>query len=208
MIQKFRLLLFLCMTTVLPLATFAQGELQYAGLSSKKMNYTASTQNNTQWCWAASIQMVLRYYGVYVTQEQIVERTFGVKRNGQLPNLTASPEIITANLNKWGVDNKGQKYRVKAVWGQNAPAPNVLLKEMKANRPVIIGYEGPQGGHAVVVTAVGYADTRRGPAIEEIIVRDPWPSRRNQRRKGRVVYDGADLANRIGDYWIIRVYKY
>lgn len=152
--------------------------------------------------------MVLRYYGVYVTQEQIVERTFGVKRNGRLPNLTASPEIITANLNKWGVDNRGQRYRVQAVWGQNAPAPNVLLKEMKANRPLIIGYEGEQGGHAVVVTAVGYTDSRRGPAIEEIVVRDPWPSKRNRRRKGRIVYDGLDLANRIGDYWIIRVYKY
>ncbi len=207
MTQKFRLLLILCLTT-LSWSAFPQADLQYAGLSSKKMNYTASVQNNTQWCWAASIQMVLRYYGVYVTQEQIVARTFGTKRNGQLPNLTASPEVITANLNKWGVDNRGQKYRVQAFWGQNAPAPNVLLKEMKANRPVIIGYEGPQGGHAVVVTAVGYQDTRSGTAIEEIIVRDPWPSRRNRRRRGRVVYDGIDLANRIGDYWIIRVYKY
>ena len=172
------------------------------------MNYTASTQNNTQWCWAASIQMVLRYYGVYVTQEQIVKRSFGVTRNGQLPNRTASPELITANLNKWGVDNRGQRYRVQATWGRHAPHPDMLIREMKADRPVIIGYEGEDGGHAVVITAVGIANTNRGPAIEEIVVRDPWPSRRNVRRKGRVVYPGIDLANRIGDYWFIRVYKY
>lgn len=183
-------------------------DLKYEGVSSKKMNYTSSTQNNTQWCWAASIQMVLKYYGVYVTQEQIVERSFGVKRNGQLPNLTASPEVITANLNKWGVDNKGQHYRVRAIWGQHAPRPDLLLKEMEANRPVIIGYEGNEGGHAVVITAVGFTDTQRGPSIEEIVVRDPWPSRRNRRRRGRIVYDGLNLANKIGDYWFIRVQKY
>ncbi|EAY31875.1 hypothetical protein M23134_01904 [Microscilla marina ATCC 23134] len=183
-------------------------ELYYEGVSSKKMNYTASVQNNTQWCWAASIQMVLKYYGVYVTQEQIVQRSFGVKRNGQLPNLTASPELITANLNKWGVDNRGQRYRVQATWGRNAPHPDMLLKEMRAKYPVIIGYEGENGGHAVVITAVGILDTQQGPAIEEIVVRDPWPSRRNRRRKGRVVYPGEDLANRIGDYWFIRVQKY
>lgn len=191
-----------------PTKLLAQEELQYEGVSSKRMNYTASAQNNTQWCWAASIQMVLKYYGIYVSQEQIVRRTFGTQRNGQLPNFTASPEVITANLNKWGVDNKGQRYRVQATWGRNAPPPNLLLKEMKANRPVIIGYEGEQGGHAVVLTAVGFVETRRGPAIEEIVVRDPWPSRQNRRRKGRIIYDGLNLANKIGDYWFIRVQKY
>ena len=183
-------------------------DLKYEGVSSKKMNYTASTQNNSQWCWAASIQMVLKYYGVQVTQEQIVERSFGVKRNGQLPNLTASPEVITANLNKWGVDNKGQRYRVKATWGRNAPRPDLLLREMEANHPVIIGYEGNEGGHAVVITAVGFLNTQGGPSIEEIVVRDPWPSRRNSRRRGRIVYDGLNFANKIGDYWFIRVVKY
>ena len=205
MTRKFYYYLALCLC----LGTSAQAQkLRYEGVSSKKMNYTASTQNNTQWCWAASIQMVLRYYGVYVTQEQIVKRSFGVTRNGQLPNRTASPELITANLNKWGVDNRGQRYRVQATWGRHAPHPDMLIREMKADRPVIIGYEGEDGGHAVVITAVGIANTNRGPAIEEIVVRDPWPSRRNVRRKGRVVYPGIDLANRIGDYWFIRVYKY
>lgn len=191
-----------------PAKLLAQEMLHYEGVSSEKMNYTTSTQNNTQWCWAASIQMVLKYYGIYVSQEQIVRRTFGTKRNGQLPNFTASPEVITANLNKWGIDNKGQHYRVQAIWGHNAPPPYLLLKEMKANRPVIIGYESEQGGHAVVLTAVGFVETRRGPAIEEIVVRDPWPSRRNRRRKGRIVYDGLQLADKIGDYWFIKVQKY
>lgn len=203
--QKF----YYCLALCLCLGASVQAQkLRYEGVSSKKMNYTASTQNNTQWCWAASIQMVLRYYGVYVNQEQIVKRSFGVAPNGKLPNRTASPELITANLNKWGVDNRGQRYRVQATWGRHAPHPDMLIKEMKADRPVIIGYEGEDGGHAVVITAVGIANTNRGPAIEEIVVRDPWPSRRNVRRKGRVVYPGIDLANRIGDYWFIRVYKY
>jgi len=30
------------------------------------------------WYWAASIQMVLNYHGLYVTQEQIVQRVFGL----------------------------------------------------------------------------------------------------------------------------------
>lgn len=54
MTQKFRLYLsglsLILLTMTFSANTFAQNnqnKLQYAGVSSKKMNYTASTQNNT-----------------------------------------------------------------------------------------------------------------------------------------------------------------
>ena len=50
------------------------------GIPTETFNFVASTQRSTNWCWAASIQMTLNYYGVAITQEEIVARTYGTDR--------------------------------------------------------------------------------------------------------------------------------
>jgi len=59
-----------------------QPGLYCAGIPSKDFKYRAAPessgrQRQTNWCWAASIQMVLNFHGVDVTQEEIVQRIFG-----------------------------------------------------------------------------------------------------------------------------------
>ncbi|MGH7602471.1 MAG: C39 family peptidase [Gemmatimonadaceae bacterium] len=34
-------------------------------------------QANSNWCWAASIQMILNYYGISIKQQEIVGRSYG-----------------------------------------------------------------------------------------------------------------------------------
>ena len=180
----------------------------YVGIPRNEFEFSAASQLNSQWCWAASIQMVLNYYGVSITQPQIVARTYGTDPYGRLPNWGGSFQAITANLNNWNVDNNGDPYIVRASVSAGAPTPVYLLRELEAKHPVIIGYaSGPASAHAVVITAASYMPSPNGPIIQSLIVRDPWPSEINVQNHGRVEYPGASLAQYIQAHWYIRVQK-
>ncbi len=183
---------------------FAQ-QVTYVGIPSSTFNYFASAQQNSNWCWAASLQMIFNYYGVNITQEQIVGRSYGRDPYGNLPNWTGSFQIITANLNNWNMDNSGRQYSVSASLNWGAPTPAYLVQELSQQRPVLIGYQNGPGGHAVVITGCSYIQTFSGPLIQSIIVRDPWPSPENVATGGRVEYPGLNLASRIQAHWYIRV---
>ena len=92
---------------------------EYIGIPSVQMNYMAAAQRNSQWCWAAAIQMVLNYYGVNILQEQIVARTYGTDPYGRLPDWAGRLDAITTNLNNWSIDNAGRTCVVLSTlnWG-------------------------------------------------------------------------------------------
>ena len=180
-------------------------KIYYVGIPNAKMNYYASYQQKPQWCWAASIQMVLKYYGVNLSQKQIVRRTYG-QTNGELPDWAASIETIHKNLNHKGVDLDGRHYIVNAQVGMGAPDPMLLISELSHKRPIVIGYHADIGGHVVLITAVSYYESNRGPIIRTIVVRDPSPDTENHFMEGRVEFDGATLAKLIDAYWLVRVY--
>jgi hypothetical protein len=184
------------------------GQPQYVGIPRNEFEFYAAAQQNSQWCWAASIQMVLNYYGVSIGQQQIVGRTYGTDPYGRLPNWSGSFQAITANLNNWSIDNNGAPYVVQASVYPGAPTPAYLLRELQDKHPVMIGYaSGPQSGHAVVITAASYIPSPQGPMIQSLIVRDPWPSPANVQNRGRVEYPGAALAQYIQAHWYVRVQK-
>ncbi|MFB9843548.1 C39 family peptidase [Mucilaginibacter ginsenosidivorans] len=187
--------------------TFSQDQQPvYVGIRSEDFKFYASPQHNSNWCWAASLQMIFNYYGVNITQEQIVARSYGIDPNGELPNWTGSWQVITANLNNWSVDNSGRQYAVRAVFYQGAPNPAYLIQELSRQHPILIGYQsGPNSGHAVVITACSYTESYYGPVIQSIVVRDPWPSEENAATEGRREYTGISLANLIQGHWYIMV---
>ena len=191
-------------------ATFGQpvGGLHQVGIPAAEMDFVAASQGNSQWCWAAAIQMVLGYHGVGITQQQIVARTYGTDWWGNLPDWGGSLEAITRNLNNWSIDNYGQQYAVGADLNWGAPPPAVLIEELQNGRPMIIGYRsGPASGHAVVLTAATFSLTAYGPVIHSVVVRDPWPSPANVVNRGRVEYDGRSLAAFIEAHWRISVVR-
>src|SRR5579872_4056574 len=118
--------------------SFAQEQQAvYVGIKSDTFSYFASSQHNTNWCWAASIQMIFNYYGIDITQEQIVARSYGVSSTGLLPDWTGNLEVITANLNNWSVDNGGRQYMVRAYCYPGPPTPAYLIQELSLKRPVL-----------------------------------------------------------------------
>jgi hypothetical protein len=144
----------------------------YVGIKSDTFRYFSSQQHSSNWCWAASLQMIFNYYGIAITQEQIVARSCGVVTKGALPNRTGNWRVITANLNNWSVDNAGKQYIVRAVFNSGPPDPVYLIGQLSLKRPVLIGYRtGPNSAHAVVITACSYIQTDDGPVIQSFIVR-------------------------------------
>lgn len=187
-------------------ASPANGSSMLMGIPSEALDVTYSSQRNSMWCWAASIQMVLQYHGIRTVQQDIVARTFGPDAQGNLPNKPGDLKSITANLNNFNVDRAGTTYQVESIFGEGAPPVSLLLDEMDRREPLIIGYRsGPNMGHAVVITGVVYSQTAQGPMIHKIIVRDPWPSDENRATNGRVEYDAREFAPKIQGYWKVRV---
>lgn len=203
--KKIKFILSIILMMIIGRVGFSQ-QLIYAGIPSNNFSYFASSQHNSNWCWAASLQMIFNYYHVDITQEQIVRRSYGVDPYGNLPNWTGSFNVITTNLNNWSVDNSGKTYAVTASLNWGAPTPAYLIQELNAQRPVLIGYSSsPTTGHAVVITACSYIQTVNGPMIQTIIVRDPFPTPENIANRGRVEYPGANFANLMQAHWYIRI---
>lgn len=178
----------------------------FVGIPKEKFDYVAASQHEDNWCWAATIQMMLNYYGIPVTQEEIVKNTFGTNRYGELPDVPASHRIMTENLNTAAKDEQGKLKEIRAELHFGSPDPSYLIEQLALEHPVLISYEtGESTEHAVIITGVSYVETSHGPELDKIIVRDPWPSEEKLSNLGRVEYDGLRFSNLITAYWEIDI---
>jgi len=141
-----------------------------AGIDSSVAHVTAATvggQHLSQWCWAACIEMVFRYYGLQVPQAQIVQQTWG-----RIVNLPGLPGQILENLNRPWIDAAGRQFRVSGdAFTAN---PITAAQDLAQDMPLIIGTMG----HAMVLTALTYVRDLNGNGyVISAVVRDPWPGR-------------------------------
>ncbi len=181
----------------------------HVGIPSEKFNIVVDYQEKSNWCWAATMQMIYNYYGIDITQEQIVARSFGHDPiTGMPPDSAATFELVNWNLNGKGVDNAGRRYFVRHELYVGPPDVNRLIRTLHERRPVLVGYaSGPNSSHAVIVSGCTYKQTFWGPQIQTLVVRDPDPSKvfTNYPYPGRVEYWGKDLANLIERHWYIDI---
>jgi hypothetical protein len=141
-----------------------------AGIDSSVAHVTAAAvggQHLSQWCWAACIEMVFRYYGLQVPQAQIVQQTWG-----QIVNLPGQPGQILANLNRPWIDAAGRRFGVSGdAFTAN---PITAAQDLAQDMPLIIGTMG----HAMVLTSLTYIRDQFGNGnVTAAVVRDPWPGR-------------------------------
>ena len=145
-----------------------------AGVPSEHFEYyaapsVAGRQRQSKWCWAASIQMVLNYHGLNVTQEQIVQRVFG-----GMYDAPANLNQISYALTGWAPDTRGRFSTIHATLC--GLTPSQLITDLSNNWPLIVGLRGWPIGHACVLTTVEYTRIMSGfPWLTKAIYRDPWP---------------------------------
>ncbi len=148
-----------------------------AGIPSGEFEYFAAPQTEghqrqSNWCWAATVQMVLNYRGVPVSQEQIVQRIF----NGSVPNVPGQPDQILTALSGWAFTRNGQ--RVMLSSSPFAFDDSEIVRDLAGRWPIVVGVRSsPNSGHALVLTAVTYqVDQWNRPIVLTAILRDPWPN--------------------------------
>jgi hypothetical protein len=158
--------------------------------------HAGSSQRMPQWCWAAALETVFRYYGVDRTQEQIVLATYGA-----LVNLPAfAPQQLYGALNAASFARNGGVDVTVGNFGVGAPQPRFLLSELGEEHPVIAWYRNPggAGGHAVVVYGANYHTSPVGPIVTHIKFFDPWPG------NGERVVEAATLASAMTHFFVVR----
>jgi hypothetical protein len=130
-------------------------------------------QYQSQWCWAASISMLYRYYRHPVGQQRIVSEVYG----GAVNMPAGSGLVIARQLNRNWLDDNGKAFtsRLTAAYdfdaGVLAINNNWIINELDKDRPMIIANRS----HAFVGTAIQYYVTPQGPYVVSIGVFDPWP---------------------------------
>lgn len=153
------------------------------GIPSKDIQTVYQSQNRSQWCWAACLEMIFRYHGMPIRQEQIVTETFGAQ-----VNLPAQESIILQNVNRqWFV--RGRWYLVRSDF--TTITPDVAAWELKDRRPLIVGTMG----HAMVLTSMSYQRAVDGAGRPfQVVVRDPWPGHGRRELSGQEIF-GINPAN-------------
>ncbi|MCW5939604.1 MAG: C39 family peptidase [Fimbriimonadaceae bacterium] len=130
---------------------------------------TASEQQMSQWCWAASVSNVFAYHGHPLAQEKIVTEVYGGLVN--LPSFTA--RRIAQQLNRNWTDDDGVEFKARLTSAYDSAAGvyltnnEILKNEIRAGRPVVIGTT-----HCMVVTAIDSAEDGR---VVGAGLYDPWP---------------------------------
>ncbi|MCE5180715.1 MAG: C39 family peptidase [Betaproteobacteria bacterium] len=155
------------------------------GLDSGKVDKAFDFQKDPVWCWAATIEMALNYYGFNITQKKIVERTFGAAVSS-----TGNWMQMTNNLNYLGTTADGKKVLVSATVYMGAPSNEAIVNHLRQQKPIILAFNNPNtfSGHAILVTGVEFHYVGDRVFIDKMIIRDPYPySQDHVDRRGKVV---------------------
>lgn len=132
-----------------------------AGLAPAALHSMYQPQQASNWCWAASIAMVLRRYGMNVAQEQVVRAQFG-----QAENLRVSAETIGALLTRGWDDDAGRHASASVMllppWRRalGFAAPEVL-DDLAGAHPLLVQTRH----HAMLLVQVVYERRSDGGAI-------------------------------------------
>lgn len=132
-----------------------------SGLSAAGMAAIFQAQEASNWCWAASVAMILRRYGGQVTQQEVVRTALGVPENQR-----ATERAVAGLLNRTWRDALGQTLvasaQAVARWhrGMGLAAPEVL-EDLALGHPLLLGAQE----HAMVLVQVTYERRSDGKAL-------------------------------------------
>jgi len=138
-----------------------------SGLPAAALSAIFEPQQASNWCWAASIAMILRRYGVAVPQEQLVRTALGAPSNER-----ASARAIEQLLNRAWNDGSGHglvaSAQPLAPWRRalGVAAPEVL-EDLGRGKPLLVGVQQ----HAMVLVQVAYERRTDGQALTPAGVR-------------------------------------
>lgn len=137
------------------------------GLAPDLLASLAQPQRASQWCWAASVSMLLGRYGLQVRQEDVVRAWYG-----SAVNLGVGAAALGQLLQRPWRDGRGRGVRTAFATvpaspdGLGSPA---VLDELAGGRPLLLGSRG----HAVLLVGVELERSAGGTRVLQATVLDP-----------------------------------
>ena len=176
-------------------------EFEYMRATS--VNYGEQIQSN--WCWAACVQMVLNYHGLSVNQLDVVTRIYG----SPYVNQPADEQQILYALSGWAADYRGRYSSINAYGGNTSVQE--IINGLSGKWPLIVGLRNSEGsiGHACVLTAIYYSNQYdnygnfTGYVPEKVVIRDPFPT--NVSRQELSWTDFQNRAFMVLKIWVTRL---
>lgn len=101
-------------------------------------------QEKDNWCWAACVQMIMRCYGEWESQSNIVERVYG-----EAYNWTSTGNDIAEAFNGWN------GWRVKSFKQKSV---QILIDELLSHGSILVG----KAEHAYLLTQIYYTKDYKG----------------------------------------------
>jgi hypothetical protein len=135
-------------------------------------------QTDENWCWAASLEMALRCYGLQVPQREIVRHIYGAILGGARDHKGSSEDIVHA-LDGWTADVKGRPFKAVIEAWQGKPPAQVMRTELAAKRPIILSLNVDPDHpwhhlyHAVVLAGGQCTLWPSGPQFYSLSILDP-----------------------------------
>lgn len=179
-----------------------------AQLDDSRLRASFQAQSSPAWCWAASVQIALRYYGIDIDQPTLLKHTFGA-----LPPADGNLLADSQRLNQvfyW----KGRRYIISvspspmsghpllpSPW---ATTPEAIVNHLKRGRPILVGYASAHYGlHTVLLTGVDYSLTASGKVqLHRLRVMDPYPYDQAHIDRGGVIdYPDGKLPGPVAALW-------
>lgn len=204
-------------TVILAMLCFLQPsgtQAMEAKLDEGRISNSYQEQELPVWCWAASIEMAFKYYGVNnINQPTIVARTFGAV----IPT-TGDFIAISRNLNYAFDTQDSKRYIVSASilpvntqpffsgpWGVT---PEAIVNHLKNGRPIIVAYQSSiYTSHAVLLSGVTYKINPLGRIeISSLTVRDPYPyNQQHIANRGKINYSIEEFPGLFLAIWLVDI---
>jgi len=173
------------------------------GIDTSRFDKVYAKQENSMWCWAACLEMIMRHNGVNISQDEFAKHSCGVNWQGIPNNCPASFNVITNYLNSFWFDATDE-YCLSASLNYGTPDLFRVYNELNLGNPVVVSYRNSNAviGHAVLITGIEGYFLHDSMFVTKFIIRDPWPRLESYFTRGRIEKNNArEFANSISAHW-------
>lgn len=178
----------------------------FVGIPTTQFNFASAAQLKTEWCWAASVQMVLNWYDIPISQSDVVNRIYH-----KTVDVAASENQITTALTGIAYDRQGRMVHISATRQTGIPKPELLIGQLSRERPMLLTVHSEKKMlHAVVLTSAEYVNTSHGIHVNSLTIRDPNPTFRERHGAATLRLTGQALQHfveKISSYYVVSVRK-
>jgi Papain-like cysteine protease AvrRpt2 len=174
------------------------------GIPTAQFNFVSATQLHADWCWAASVQMVLNWYNIPVQQSDVVKRIYG-----RLVDAAASEDEIAVALSGTAYDRRNHMVHLVSAWWRGVPSAGLMVTELGEKHPLLVTFHSTRTMlHAVVLTSAEYFTDAQGIHLTALTFRDPNPTFQERRTAESYRVTGAEMQRflrAISSYYLVSV---